>query len=268
MLKAIRGGKGLGDALYVQAVARHITQRERLRVATSWPDVFRPLGDKVEIIPFTRTGIDYLAHYSLRKGFVSDQFTDCCVQAGVREPIHLRLDWTIGDRALIERLRSYGKPIVLVQLPRAPMGRTDGFGQELLPDCRAIQRAIDTMRGRVLLVQVGSGAPQYRFKGIDIDLAQETTVSQLIDLAAACDGVLGYVSFLLPLAESLEKRAMMVWSRRGLKSATTYVRQITPAKVVHRKDLVTWSMDAAEDRVETVATAFLESLCDSLLRQA
>lgn len=235
-MKSIRGGMGLGDALYVQAVARHIVKRgERLKVHTAWPDVFRPLGSMVETAPFTRAGIQYLAHYSLRKGVVgTTQFQDCCIQAGIRDPVELKLDWQRTSDALTGRLLSYGKPIVCVQLPRAPMGRTDGFGKELLPDCRVIQRAIDALKGRALLVQIGSGKPVFEFSGIDVDLSNRTTVCELLDVATVAHGFLGYVSFLVPLAESLDKPALLVWSRKGTKASHEYVRRITPQKVLHK----------------------------------
>ncbi len=137
------------------------------------------------------------------------------------------------------------------------MGRTDGFGMELLPDCRAIQRAINRLRDRALLVQVGAGKPLYRFDGIEVDLADETTVSQLFDVATEADGALGYVSFMLPLCESLGKKTLLVWSHRGLKSRVGYIQQITPAKVVHRTDLVRSVCDGQADDIEGAADAFL-----------
>jgi hypothetical protein len=234
-LKSIRGGRGLGDSLYVQAVARHIinTRGERLQVCADYPDVFRPLGAMVEVVPHRRTGITYLAHYSARKSLPTKQFADCCLAAGIQEPVEMRLDWTPTSR-IGEQLKEAGRPIVCVQLPRTPMGRTDGFGAELLPDCRVIQRMIDALRERALLAQIGAGEPLFNFKGIEVDLSNRTTVAELIDVAAAADGFLGYVSFLVPLAESLNKPAMFVWSQRGLKSGTPYVRQITPEKVLFK----------------------------------
>lgn len=255
-MKTIRGGRGLGDALYVQAIARHLVrQGEPVRAATAYPDVFLPLG--IECIPFTRDGISILAHYSRRKGQATDQFTDCCIEARLTGRVELRLDWVVQDRALADGLLARRKPIVLVQLPRAPMGRTDGFGQELLPDCRQIQRAIDRLRGRALLVQIGAGTPMFNFRGIDVDLANKTTVSQLLDVAAVASGAVGYVSFLLPLCESLGKPLLLVWSRAGLKSRTGYIRQITPAKVVHRNDLVVSVKDGIDDNIEGAADAVL-----------
>lgn len=257
-MKTIRGGMGLGDALYVQAVARHLVrQGQTIRAATAYPDVFKPLG--IECIPFTRQGIQILAHYSLRKGCPTGQFEDCCIQAGIREPVELKIDWKVEDAALTDRLLSHGKPIVLVQLPRNPMGRTDGFGADLLPDCSRIQLAIDALKGRALLVQVGAGRPLFRFSGIDIDLTNETTVPQLLDVASVSFGAIGYVSFMLPLCESLGKRALLVWSRKGLRSQNNYVRQITPAKVIHRNDLVVSVNDGVGDDIQSAVEAFLRA---------
>lgn len=229
---------GLGDALYVQAVARHIikSRGERLQVCTAWPDVFRPLGDAVEIAPFTRVGISYLAHYSARKARLeTDQFEDCCMTAGIAEPVDLRLDWQLEDAALAESLRVPGKPIICIQLPRAPMGRKDGFGAELLPDCRRLQDVINLIGDRATKVLIGSGEPLYLFDGIDVDLSNRTTVAQLLDVASVADGFVGYVSLFVPLAESFQKPGLFVWSRRGVKSREPYIRAITPKKILHRE---------------------------------
>lgn len=226
---------GIGDAIYLAAVVRHLVARgESLEVCTSWPEVFAAYADRVRLSPFRRNPIDILAHYSRRRSWRTRQFQDVCLQAGIAEAVDLRLDWTVTDRALVDRLREPGLPIVLVQLPRSPMGRTDGVGLELLPDCRRIQEVIDSLRGRALLVQVGAGRPLFNFSGIDVDLRDRTSVSQLIDVASVSSGALGYVSFIVPLAEALLKPALLVWSRRGLRSSTGFVRQITPTKILER----------------------------------
>lgn len=232
-MRNIRGGMGLGDALYVQAVARHLTRLgERLKVCTAWPEVFLPLGEMVTFAPFRRQDIQILAHYSIRKSQPTTQFQDVCIQAGIDGPVELKLDWT-PTSDLGEQLKRYELPIICVQMARTPMNRTDGFGKELLPDCRVLQRMVHAMKGRALIVQIGSGVPLFKFAGIDIDLSNKTTVCELIDVVQVASGVLGYVSFALPLAESLGKPCLMVWSHRGLKCGTTYVRQITPQKVLH-----------------------------------
>lgn len=265
MMTSIRGGMGLGDALYVQAVARHLVGRERVEVCTKWPDVFRPLAG-VTLSPFRRDRISRLAHYSLRRAVrETDQFEDCCLQAGLTIDVPLRLDWRVVNGDLIARVKgkAAGRPIVLLQLPRAPMDRKDGYGDELVPDLGVIQAVIDRLRGQgAFVVQAGAGVPLHRFTGVDLDLANATSVCELLDLASAADAFLGSVSFIVPLAESLERPVLVVWSRRGLQSKNEIIRWLTPAKVLHgpRSRAV---MDDAPG-VEIVAAA--DALCEPIRR--
>lgn len=227
-MRSIRAGKGLGDALYLQAVARHLSRKERLRVCSGWPDVFRNLN--VEVVPFTRQA-DINAHYTLRKWRTdTDQFEDCCIQAGIKEPVDFRIDWEPSKSFVPNRI----KPVVLVLIPRMPMDRADGFARELLPRQEAYQAAVDGLKGLATLVLVGSGHPLYELDGIDVDLTNRTSVSELLDMASQADGFLGYCSFFVPLAESFNKPGLFVWGRAGLKSRTPYIRQITPTKILHR----------------------------------
>lgn len=231
---------GLGDALYLQGVVRYYAQREPLEVCSKWPEVFKHYGDRVRVVPFRRDRIQILAHYSMRRGRTdTNQWQDCCIQAGIREPWDLRLDWK-PESGLAE-----GRPYICVALPRAPMDRRDGIGLSLLPEPQAIQRYIDVLREKYRIVQIGAGKPLYQFRGIDIDLANQTTVTELLDIASQARGFLGYCSFLVPLAESFDKPALFVWSRKGLKDRTGFVRQITPKKILS-KPSSKWVMDDQE----------------------
>ena len=235
-MKSIRCGSGLGDSLYLQAAVRHLVERgHKLEVCSDWTDVFRPLAGKIKLSPFRRE-VDIRAHYAMRKRIPStDQFQDVCLAAGITEPVDFRLDWAPQNERLIERVRGSGDlPVVLVLLPRRPMDRKDGFGDRLLPDCGVIQSAIDHLRGRARIIQVGKGDALYRLGGLDLDLANATTVADMIDAAWAADGLLGYVSFFVPLAESLLKPALFVWAQSGLASSTDFIAQITPGKILHR----------------------------------
>jgi hypothetical protein len=232
--KTIRGGQGIGDALYVQAVARHyVAKGTKLRVATSWPEIFKPLG--VEIIPFTRQGIDILAHYSMRKRYKeTTQFKDVCLQAGITENIDLKIDWKITNPELVKSLKT-DKKLCIVQMPRNPMGRTDGFGKELLPDCKVIQGIINALKSTYTIAQIGAGEAIYKFEGVDIDLSNKTSVNELLDIASEADMFLGYCSFVIPLAESFDKPALIVWSSKGLRSVDPYIHTITPEKILHKQ---------------------------------
>jgi hypothetical protein len=149
-----------------------------------------------------------------------------------------------------------GRRIVLVQLPRSPMGRKDGFGAELLPDCRVIDRVIARLKTRrALIVQIGAGASLYGLSGIDVDLSNRTTVGQMFDVATAADAFVGYCSFLIPLAESFNKPALLVWSRRGLRSGQPYIRAITPQKILHKKTSRALMDDTNETQIDEAADA-------------
>lgn len=223
---------GIGDALYVQSIARHfVEQGQRVQVCSVWDEIFSQIP--VKVTPFTRLGVDKIAHYTMRKAVKgTSQFQDCCISAGIMRPIDLRLDWKRTSEPEIPR----GKPIVVVALPRVPMGRTDGFGKEVLPDCLVIQKLIDDLNGRATIVQIGKGQPLFEFAGIDVDMANRTSISEMLDIASIADRFLGYCSFLIPLAESFNKPGLYVWSRAIQKSPHAFIRQMTPEKVLHRSN--------------------------------
>lgn len=236
-MKSIRCGRGLGDSLYLQSVVRHLLLEGGLsmRVASDYPDVFRPLGDRVHVIPFTRRA-DVTAHYVVRKHITTTtQFEDCCIRAGIDGPAELKLDWTITNPGLRAKIRETGRPVLVVQMPRSPMGRIDGFGKTLLPDCRALQQLIDEKRDTHYVVQIGAGQPLFKLRGLHLDMANKTTIAELIDIVHAADECLGYPSFLVPLAESLDKPALFVWSARGLRDGNQFIRSITPQKLLHKE---------------------------------
>lgn len=236
MLKSIRCGRGLGDSLYLQSVVRHLVRKrnEGMVVASDYPDVFLPLRERVKVKPFTRS-VDIIAHYATRKGLRgTSQFKDCCTSAGINETVEFAIDWEPINAGIIDRVRAPGRPILVVPLPRTPMGRKDGFGAELLPDCTVLQRVINAMRETHTVVQVGAGKPLFEFQHVDIDLANSTSVADMIDVASVADRFVGYCSFLVPLAESFQRPALFVWSQRGLRSPFPYIQQITPEKILQR----------------------------------
>lgn len=258
-MKAIRGGRGIGDSLYVQAISRHLIKRDGnpLKVCSDWPDIFRPLGKMAKVIPFTRQNINVLAHYSLRKKHTdTTQFQDCCIQAGVKETVDLKIDWVPRNLELIASI-PHDKPIILVQMPRNPMGRTDGFGKELMPDCCVIQKIINYVKPHATIVQIGAGTPIFKFEGIDIDLANKTSVSDLLDVASVADGFIGYVSFIVPLAESFDKKGLFVWSRKGLNVNQPYIKAITPKKILEKKTSKFLIDDCSDDDIRQAAEVFL-----------
>jgi hypothetical protein len=237
MNKTIRAGRGLGDAIYLQSVVRHFVQKEQnLTVCTDWQDVFLPLRDKVKFMPFTRQNIRIIAHYSARKSFKdTTQFKDCCVQAGINEPVELKIDWVQINKQLIESIKT-DKPLLVVALPRAPMGRNDRFAIDLLPKKDIYQLAVDILKEKYTILQIGAGKPIYNLENIEIDLTDKTSVTDLFDIASVADGFLGYCSYIIPLAESFNKKGLYIWANKGLKSAEQYINTITPKKILEHSN--------------------------------
>jgi hypothetical protein len=259
MKTVIRGGGGLGDSLYVQAIVRHLLKqgRDDLIVGTNYPEVFSQLD--VETRPLIKAIGKIVAHYTSRKGVPgTSQFEDCCIRAGIEGPVELVLDWKPVNKVLISKLKSHGRPILLVSMPRSPMGRDDGFAHELMPKKEAYQAVLDMLKPHFLLVQVGSGKAMFNLQGIDVDLADKTTVSDLIDIASVSDGLFGTCSFLIPLAESLDKPGLFLWSRRGLNSKNVFIRTITPEKVLHKHTSLAVIDDS--DRIPETVDAFLRQV--------
>jgi hypothetical protein len=264
----IRSGRGLGDSLYLQSIVRHLVEEGRHpSVISDWPAVFAHLG--VPVSPFRRKTVDVVAHYVARKEVPGTTiFEDMCIAAGLPRDIPLRLDRPVVDRGFVAdvRLAARDLPIVLVQQAREPFGRSDGYGIDLLPRFGAMQRAIDRLKDHAFLVQVGAGPSIHEFRNIDLNLIDRTSLPQLLDLAAEASGFLGYCSFFVPLAESLSKPSLLIWSTRGLRSPVPYIRSITPAKILHRPDLSRWVLDECpESELAGAVHAFRDAVGSSAL---
>jgi hypothetical protein len=233
----IRGGSGFGDSLYLQSVVRYFLSKGLMvEACTNWPDIFAQLTGPLTIAPFRRDRVNRLATYTQRKSIAgTSQFQDCCLAAGIREPVEFALGWVPRPTSLTRRLMRESRPVICVNLARNPMGRSDGFGAEVAPDWRRVQDALDALGKRAFLIQVGSGESLYRFNGINLDMANCTSVADVLDIAAIANGFLGYCSFMVPLAESQSKPALFVWSQRGLRSSDRFVSSINPQKVLHRE---------------------------------
>lgn len=233
----IRAGSGLGDSLYLRAIVEYLVRKDRGPVIalSDYPEVFIGSGASVEAFRRHKP-LDMVAHYVTRKGLLAtSQFADMCIHAGI-PPYYVPLEftWEVRNRPLVDNLRTKarGRPIVLVHGGRAPMARTDGFGAELLPRREAFEAVLEDLRD-CYLVRVGKGAALYRLP-VDVDLSDSTSVSDIMDLGASCDGAVSQCCFMIPLAEGFGKPLLTLWASAGLNSSTLYVRQIVPEKILSK----------------------------------
>lgn len=245
----MRGGSGLGDALYLRPIAEDLVRRgHAVTVCSNYGDVFR--GSACDVEPFRRERVDLIAHYVGGKDNpCTTIWQDICTHA--RVPARLAFGWQLGDKALVRRVqeKAAGRPLVLVHTGREPMGRRDGFGIELLPRAEAFAAVLGAL-GDCFTVRVGRGNELYP-AATSLDLWNATTVAQLLDLAWVCDGIVSMCGFPIPMAESFDKPALFVWAARGLASANPFIRTVTPAKMLSKPTsrfvIDDWPEDALRD---------------------
>lgn len=231
-IKRIRGGRGLGDAIYVRPIVDYVCKLgHAVTVLTDFPQVY--IGTGVKTRQFERIKVDVCAHYVGYKSHAgTTQWQDVCKSSGVPIDLPLRFPWRVANPSMVSGLRAQagGRPLVLVHGGRLPMGRTDGFGIELMPSAEAFGHVLAALRG-CFLVQVGKASQVYPLK-CEVDLNGSTTVRDIIDLGACCDAVVAQCSFAIPLAEAFNKPLLAVWGSKISGSREKFVRDTTPLKVL------------------------------------
>ena len=256
----IRGGSGLGDSLYLRPIVDFLVKSgEKVTVMSNFPDVF--IGSGCEVRPFDKSNIDILAHYARdRQNQNSTQFADILRCAKITADVPLRFDWTVRNRTLINELRdaANGCPIILVHGGRAPFGRSDGVGREMLPRREAFETVLG-MFADCYTVRVGKGEQIYPLP-VDLNLNDRTSVSDLLDIATVCEGVVTQCGFPVPLAECFAKPALAVWSARGLVSVQPIIAMITPAKILCKPTSRYVMDDWPRDQLMGAGRAFRDSL--------
>lgn len=257
--RRIRGGSGLGDALYVRPVADYFArQSEAVQVLSFYPDVF--LGSGAQVLPFDRVAkVDTIAHYAPgRRNPDTTQWQEVCRSAGIAEPLPFRFGWRVQNEALVHQVRARAakRPIVLVHGGREPFGRMDQFGIELLPDPRGFEAALGALR-ECFLVRIGRGKQFYKIRS-DLDLYGETSVGDVLDLAWSCEGIVAQCSFAVPLAEAFDKPLLALWAARGLASKQRYISGLTPQKVLQGERSRHVVDDWPGEKIVEAARAFRE----------
>ena len=231
----IRGGRGLGDSLYLRPIVDHLVCRGKRVVALSdYPDVFADSGAAVE--PFSRTGVTVLAHYTAGKANPqTTQWQDILASARIDGALPLRFVRAVKNTALVADLKAQAgnRPIIVVHGGRVPMGRSDGFGMELLPRKETFDCVLAALSD-CFLVRIGK-APLLYPLNVDVDLNGSTSISDLLDIAVSADCFVAQCSFAAPLAEVFGKPLLAIWSASGLKSKTQFIAQITPRKILTNK---------------------------------
>ena len=259
-MKSIRAGSGFGDTLYLYPIVKHLLLKgESLCVRTNYPEVFADLNVPCEA--FSKTATDIVAHYVMGKQDKrTTQYEDMCRAARLDCVPPLSLCWEPRNEALLDdlRQRAAGRRMIVVHGGRAPMARTDGFGAELLPDQRAFIAALSVLdRDRFFMVRIGKATHLYPLP-VELDLNNQTALTDIIDIASAAAGFVAQCSFIVPLSEMFDAPYLAVWAAKGLVSKDRYISAITPQKVLHKTSSSYVVDDWPAERIQEKARAFFD----------
>ena len=260
---SLKGASGLGDSIYAYPICKYYAARyETVNIMSKYPVLFQglknvnvydhkkvnyintPSGDKIPIdIRFTYCGKKYTAGTS--------QFQDSCESAGIKESINLSIPWKVKNIALIEYIKDVadGRPICMMAAPYEPFGREDQWGKLLRIDSRILYDIVES-RPDVCFVQIGNKYTLHSIETADIDIINETSVSDLMDIASICDIGLSQVGNLLPMCESQCKKTFIIYSRKAVESDNKFISAIVPEKVTHFKKLNTSIYDDDTNHVK------------------
>lgn len=233
----LNGPKGLGDAIYLRALALHLLDRgETIDVRTRWPQVFADL-------PVTTRPADNIDDYDELKHMTAclycnvpqirmlDKFRLACLQAGFDEAVELRMGWTIKNAVLIETVKTQaaGRPLMLYQ----PLKLSRGAEQEALRPRRQAYSGYVNSRTDCFRVKTGHPNHVQMDPALDceMDLIGKASISDVFDVAAASDAIFAEDSYLSILAQALDKPLVCMFSRRALDSRNARLCNSGPARM-------------------------------------
>lgn len=248
MIRKLNAPKGLGDAIYLRALALHcLNAGERVEVCTRWPEVFAGLPVKIRSAD-RFDDYDALSHMvaclhcqvpHIRK---IDKFRLACLQAGIAEPVELKLNWAVRNRPLVETIteKAAGKPILLFQ----PLKLAHNEEQKLMQPNAAAYSGFINSKAEFFRVKVGDAACVEKSQlDCDLDLIGKASISDVFDIATATDVIFGEMSYLPILAQAMDRKFTAMFSRRGIDSKNKRASGVTPERLIQKPHLATVLFD-------------------------
>ena len=238
----LNASKGLGDALYLRAVVLHLLKRgEEITVFTQWREVFEDLPIIVKSNHEATGGEDWhhakpCLHCRMESMQGLDQFAMCALQAGIREPVELRLDWR-PKSGLAESVKhqASGKPILLFQ----PFKKAKNANEALMrPESSALASQLaDSSHFRVKLGHPAHLSEEYF--PCELDLFGKTSVREALDLCTIADLIVSETSYLTVAAQAMDKPFVCIFSSKGRDSGRHRIMNIKPSRIFHKPALGT-----------------------------
>lgn len=244
--------KGLGDAIYLRAVAEHLlSQGKQLKLWTRWRDIFSDLPVDIATdkeMADLENKKDKPEHHKLnavtaclhcRVPYIMglDKFTLACLQAGIEEPIELKINWHTADYNLISTIKekANGKPIMVYQPLRK--GRTPD-DEVMRPKQEAFTAFINS---KTDYFKIKLGHFDYlndsRNLACDLNFIDKTTPAEALDIVSIADLVVGENCYLPIVAQAMDRKFVLMMARAAAQSERPKVHGVLPHRMVQKPHL-------------------------------
>lgn len=198
--------KGLGDAIYLRAIALNFLRRGKsVVVSTHWPQLFADMPVKISPDDGTYRGIGFSLHHKLSGVYQEyaglDQFRLWCIRAGIPDA-EFDLRWTVRNTELCGKVKrnAAGRKVLMYQ-PRK-------LKTEFRPTREAYQEWVEA-HGEYYRIRVGASAFVERDPmPCELDLLDRASVADVFDVATVCDLFFGEPCYVGILADALSKHSV------------------------------------------------------------
>jgi hypothetical protein len=229
----IRGARGLGDSFYLRAAVKYFLEKgeKDLLVQTKYSIMFQELP--VKCINYGEGNPDINCRYASRFGNADTNFLqDTAIIAGLDKDC---LKLSSPFRTKRKSINTGGKKLVVIKTPCY-----NHCGKEhtrpLIPDIKVFQTIIHSFSKQCYFILVGlRNTWKFKLSGISEDYSGLESIPGISYLVDEADIILTQPGYMLPMAESMNTKCLVVFARTGLDSPEHFWRFVTPAKLLTAK---------------------------------
>ncbi len=195
----VRCQLGLGDAVYAFPIVKELAKKSHVKVLTKYPEVFKDLSNMSCVDEMD--SYDIYLKYTREPGL--NQYDEMCRRARIRPAFKFTYK---SDNVESMKALGQGKSICVVKEPCAAHMNKQKGNFSASPKVGEFQEWINLNASKYHYISVGkSEVFKKRLSGIDLDLNDVLTVSQLLQLCVAADAFATQIGHLVPIAQGLGK---------------------------------------------------------------
>lgn len=207
---------GLGDAIYLRAVALHLLERkEQVEVYTPWPELFTDIPVVLNLHLSPPRDIVWL-RYDLNAPAIPglNEFKVRCLNAGIKDSVELRLDWKVKNKELVDKVlrEAAGRQIFFYQ----PTRKVKTAAQASWAPRRDAFNSFVRAHNDYFRIKVGHpGWVQLDCEQeCELDLCGKCSIHDAFDIATVADLFFGEPNHVTTLAQALDKPFTMMLPRK------------------------------------------------------